>query len=185
MTDVGVSRMPDRAGSSVVPLVSSPASPLAGRLSNRVEPRVEASAGMALTAAGLLSLAFLGAGTSVTLVIVSPALLGPGSGLLLSPNTNTITRSVASSCHGTASGMVATKRMVGRMMSMGIAMLLPVLFVGRVTVGPDQHAPLLASIRASFVVFGALCAVGILFSLVRGRLHAAPTDVCRTGKDAA
>jgi hypothetical protein len=74
-------------------------------------------------------------------------------------------------CYGIAAGTVATMRMVGQMFSMGIAMLLLAVFVGRVELGPAQAGALLSSMRVAFGIFALLCLGGVFASLARGRLH--------------
>ncbi len=158
------------------PAVQAAVSPLAGRLSDRVEPRIVASVGMGLTVVGLVSFAFLGAGTPLGLIVAGLVLLGAGFGLFSSPNTNAIMGSVESRSYGVAAGMVATMRMVGQMFSMGIAMLLLAVCVGRVRIAPGQHAGLLPAMRVAFVVFAALCLGGVFASLARGKLHETAKD---------
>ena len=67
-------------------------------------------------------------------------------------------------------------RMVGQMFSMGIAMLLLALFVGRVELGPAQAGALLASMKVAFGVFALLCLGGVFASLARGKLHGRMKD---------
>ncbi|MBM3331689.1 MFS transporter [candidate division WOR-3 bacterium] len=153
------------------PVVQAAISPLAGRLSDRVEPRIVASVGMGLTVVGLVFFVFLGSRTPLGLVVAGLVLLGAGFGLFSSPNMNAIMGCVEWRYYGTASGMVATMRMVGQMFSMGIAMLLLALFVGRVQITPNQHAGLLPAMRIAFGVFAALCLGGVFASLARGKLH--------------
>jgi EmrB/QacA subfamily drug resistance transporter len=153
------------------PVVQAAVSPLAGRVSDRVEPRIVASIGMGLTAMGLVSFVFVGDGTPVSLIVAGQALLGVGFGLFSSPNTNAIMGSVERRRFGTASGMVATMRMLGQMFSMGVAMLLLAVFVGRVQIAPDQHDRMLVVMRTAFAVFALLCLGGVFASLARGRLY--------------
>jgi MFS family permease len=153
------------------PAVQAVVSPLAGRLSDKVEPRIVASIGMGLTVAGLVWLVFLGSGTPVGLIVAGLVLIGAGFGLFSSPNVNAIMGCVERRCYGIAAGTVATMRMVGQMFSMGIAMLLLAVFVGRVELGPAQAGALLSSMKAAFAVFAVLCLGGVFASLARGRLH--------------
>lgn len=158
------------------PAVQAAVSPLAGRLSDKVEPRIVASIGMGLTVVGLVSFSFLGSGTPLGLIVAGLVLFGVGFGLFSSPNTNAIMGSVEPRSYGIAAGMVATMRMVGQMFSMGIAMLLLALFVGRVQITSAQHAGLLPAMRVAFVVFAALCLGGVFASLARGKLHGMEKD---------
>jgi MFS family permease len=153
------------------PVVQAAISPLAGRLSDKVEPRIVASIGMGLTVVGLVSFVFLSSRTPLGLIVAGLVLLGAGFGLFSSPNTNAIMGCVERRCYGIAAGTVATMRMVGQMFSMGIAMLLLALFVGRVQITPAQNAGLLASMRVAFGIFALLCFGGVFASLARGKLH--------------
>jgi MFS family permease len=153
------------------PAVQAAVSPLAGRLSDRVEPRIVASIGMGLTVVGLVSFAFLGNVTPFGLIVTGQVLLGAGFGLFSSPNVSAIIGCVERRCYGIAAGTVATMRMVGQMFSMGIAMLLLALFVGRVQITPNQHAGLLPAMKAAFAVFAVLCLGGVFASLARGNVR--------------
>jgi len=53
-------------------------------------------------------------------------------------------------------------------MSIGIATLVFSLFIGRVQLTPDQYPALLESIQLCFVVFTALCFIGVFVSWWRG-----------------
>jgi EmrB/QacA subfamily drug resistance transporter len=68
---------PQYAGVILVsqPVVQAIFSPIAGRLSDRIEPRILASAGMALTVVGLSMLTFLSAETSLAFIIGSLVLI--------------------------------------------------------------------------------------------------------------
>jgi EmrB/QacA subfamily drug resistance transporter len=154
------------------PIVQAVFSSPAGRLSDRIEPGRIASLGMGLTATGLLALAFLGADTPLFVLIAVLALLGFGFALFSSPNTNAIMSAVEKRYYGVASGTLGTMRLVGQMLSMGIAMMILAVFVGRVAITPDAYPALLTSIRVGFSIFSVLCIFGIYFSLVRGKLRA-------------
>jgi MFS family permease len=131
---------------------------------------------MGLTVVGLVSFAFLGNVTPFGLIVTGQVLLGAGFGLFSSPNVSAIIGCVERRCYGIAAGTVATMRMVGQMFSMGIAMLLLALFVGRVQLTPNQHAGLLPAMKAAFVVFAVLCLGGVFASLARGKLHGMVKD---------
>jgi len=60
------------------PVVQALFSPLAGKLSDRIDPGRVASAGMALTVAGLLLLTFLNASTTIPYILGCLVLLGAG-----------------------------------------------------------------------------------------------------------
>ncbi|MDI3531314.1 MAG: hypothetical protein PWP60_1163 [Candidatus Atribacteria bacterium] len=164
---------PQGAGLILVaqPAVMAIFSPFAGRISDRVEPRVVASMGMAFTALGLFLFAFLGNATDLTFIVASLLLLGFGFALFSSPNTNAIMSSVEKKFYGVASATLATMRLVGQMLSMGIAMLIFAVFMGRVQITPERYPLFLTSVKVAFMVFASLCVLGIFASLARGNLH--------------
>jgi EmrB/QacA subfamily drug resistance transporter len=153
------------------PVVMAALSPFAGKLSDRVEPRIVASTGMALTSVGLVFLAFLSETTPTALIIGSLIVLGAGFALFSSPNTNAVMSSVSAAHYGTASAFSGTMRLVGQVFSMGIVTLAISLKMGTAALGPEQHESLLAVDRIVFVLFAVLCAGGTLASLVRGNVH--------------
>lgn len=153
------------------PVVQALFSPAAGRLSDRVEPQVLASLGMALSAGGLVMLIFLADGTSLAYVVASLVVLGFGFALFSSPNTNAVMSSVENRYYGVASATLATMRQVGMMLSMGIAMLLFAVYIGRVQIAPEYYDAFLTSVRVAFIIFACLCLGGIFASLARGRMQ--------------
>ena len=70
-----------------------------------------------------------------------------------------------------ASGTAGTMRLVGQMLSMGIALLLFALYIGRVEITPEAYPAFLASLKTAFAIFAALCVGGIFASLARGRIR--------------
>ena len=164
---------PQYAGSILIaqPLVMALISPLAGRLSDRIEPRLIATAGMMITAMGLFFLVFIGAETSKLLIVLTLAFLGFGFAMFSSPNMNAIMGAVDKRYLGIASGTVATMRLLGQMASMAVAMVVFAVFIGREPISPSNYSLFLKSVQVSFLIFAALCTVGILFSFMRGELR--------------
>ncbi len=157
-------------------LVTQPAimalfSPLAGRISDRTEPRIVASAGMGFTAAGLLVLAFLQEDWPLSFVVAALLVLGFGYAFFSSPNMNAIMSSVERRNYGLASGSVGTMRLLGQMLSMGTATLIFAVVIGRVEITPAHHVVLVKSLHYAFFIFSGLCVVGILLLLARGELR--------------
>ena len=164
---------PQYAGSILVaqPVIMAIFSPLSGRLSDRIEPRLIASTGMMIIALGLFSLIFIDTQTSNMLIMITLAFLGFGFALFSSPNMNAIMSAVEKKYFGIASGTVATMRLLGQMASMAIAMVIFAIFIGREPITPTNYSEFLKSVRLSFLIFSLLCAIGILFSLMRGELR--------------
>ena len=153
------------------PIVQVVFSPFAGRLSDRMEPRIVASAGMGLCVIGLTVFSFLTLETSLGLILASLMLLGLGFALFSSPNANAIMSAVEPCYYGLASGMVSTMRLIGQMISLGIAMLTFSVIMGHVEIAPAQMDELMVSIKVAFGIFAGLCLMGMLFSLARGKMQ--------------
>jgi MFS family permease len=164
---------PEAAGTilMVQPVLQMICSPVAGRLSDTVEPREVATAGMALTVSGLVLLVFLSPETPLVYLVAALVLLGIGYGLFSSPNTNAIMSSVDRRYYGIASGMVATMRASGQLLSMAIAMVMFSVFLGTSAIVPGNYPALLSSVRVSFVVFAVLCGIGTAASFARGNVR--------------
>ena len=164
---------PQNAGLVLVsqPVMMAIFSPLAGRLSDRIEPRIVASAGMALTTAGLLPFIFLNERTPLEFIVASLVLLGFGFALFSSPNTNAVMSSVEHRFYGVASATLGTMRLTGQMLSMGIAMLILAVYVGKVQITPPYYALFLTSLKTAISVFAVLCFLGIFASLARGKVR--------------
>jgi len=163
---------PETAGLILIsaPVVQAVVSPAAGRLSDRVQPRILASVGMALAVVPLAVFAFLGYETPLALVVGSLCLLGFGFALFSSPNTNAVMSSVENRSYGVAAATLATMRQVGMTLSMGIAMMLFAVYIGRVQITAEHYDAFLRSERTAFIVFACLCFAGVFASLARGRV---------------
>jgi len=169
---------PERAGLILIaqPVMMAIFSPVAGSLSDRIEPRIIASIGMALTTAGLVMLVFVSGDISLSYILASLVVLGLGFGFFSSPNTNAVMGSVDRKSYGVASGMLGTMRLTGQTLSMGIALLLFALYMGRVQISPEYYPLFLKSMRTAFIISGALCFGGIFASIARGKTHKAGSD---------
>jgi len=145
---------------------------MTGKLSDRIEPRIVASAGMATCTIGLVLFAMLSPETPLWLVVASLMFLGIGIAFFVSPNTNAIMSSVEKSDYAMASSMVSTMRMIGGVLGLSIANLIFTYFMGHTEIpetGP--YDLLMKSIQVTFTVMAVLCFFGMCLSLARGNLH--------------
>ncbi len=152
------------------PIIMAIVSPLAGRLSDRIEPRLLATTGMAITSLGLLLLAFVQS-MNIPALISTLVILGIGFGLFSSPNSNAVMSAVNSKYYGIASGSLGTMRLLGQMFSMGIIMVILSLYVGREPLTEHNYPYFMQSIQIAFFLFFGLCVIGIFASNARGDLH--------------
>ena len=164
---------PQTAGTVLMaqPVVMAVLSPLAGKLSDTIEPRLIASSGMTLTALGLFTFIFIDPGTAAGWILVNLGILGFGFALFSSPNMSAIMGAVEKKYYGIASGTVATMRLLGQMLSMAIVTVIFAVVIGRAPIAPENYARFLDGVRICFGIFSGLCGVGILFSLLRGKIR--------------
>lgn len=153
------------------PLVTAVMSPLVGRLSDRLEPRLLASAGVLVTALGLLALGAIGHASSLTRITACLALTGLGFSLFASTNANAIMSSIAAGQQGSASSAVATMRVLGQLCSMGLVAMAFSLTMGAAQITPETYPQLERALSLSFRLAAILCVPCIFFSLARGRLR--------------
>ncbi len=153
------------------PAVQALFSPLAGRLSDRFEPRIIASLGMALNVLGLIPLMFIQSDTGISYIVLCLIVLGVGFALFSSPNVNATMSSVENKYYGIASATLSTMRLVGQMFSMGITMLVFAVILGNAPLAQAGNPLLLKSTQIIFLILGILCCAGIFASLARGKVR--------------
>ncbi len=160
-------------------------SPVAGRISDRIQPRWVASGGMTLCTIGLLAFSFLVADTPYWYVVVGLVLLGLGYAFFSTPNQSSIMGSVDRKYVGIAGASVGTMRLVGQAISIALATMVLGIVVGPHTIGPADYPNLLTAIRIIFGITTALCAVAVAASLARGSMppHEKPVQITGPAAD--
>ena len=114
-----------RAGLVVLPVTIGIllASPVTGALSNRLPARILSTAGLALSAIGLILLVFgLRPHLLFTLNAIGMGLVGFGSGIFLTPNTRSIMLSVPQERRGFANGLRSMLQNMGQVFSTAISL---------------------------------------------------------------
>lgn len=149
-------------------------SPIAGKLSDIIEPRIIASIGMGMNSIGLALISFFHEGTEVWVMVAVLAFLGFGFALFSSPNTNAIMSSVEKRNYGIASASVGTMRLVGQVLSLGVATMFIATYVGSTEMSSELAPEFMKAFQPGFITFAILCFVGVFASLSRGRLR--PVD---------
>jgi EmrB/QacA subfamily drug resistance transporter len=168
---------PQGAGSVLVsmPIMMALLSPYAGKLSDRLESRVVASIGMGITVVALAILSFVSLDTPLWFIVAALALNGIGFAFFSSPNTNAVMSSIDKKYYGVGSATQATMRLTGQMFSMGLAMLILAVIVGKVEITPEHYAAFVTSTKTAFVLFASMCFVGVFVSLARGNMRGSDT----------
>jgi EmrB/QacA subfamily drug resistance transporter len=164
---------PENAGLVLIsqPIVQALFSPFSGKLSDRIEPRIVASIGMALTGFGLFMLTVLSEQTTLGFIVASLALLGFGIALFSVPNANAVMSSVENRFYGVAAGTLSTMRMTGMVFSMGIALLIFAIYIGKAQITTEYYSLFLRCAKLAFTLFTVLCFGGIFASFARGNVR--------------
>jgi EmrB/QacA subfamily drug resistance transporter len=152
------------------PVMMAIFSPVAGRLSDRIQPRYLTSLGMTMCTLGLAVFAFLSQTTPVWIIVGLLTWVGLGFAFFSSPNMNTIMSSVKRSQLGLASGSAATMRVIGQITSMTIATLFFAGMLGQQTFDSLPDDLFLKAVKWSFFCFSAISVAGIYFSCNRGKI---------------
>jgi MFS family permease len=153
---------------SIQPVTMAIFSVVFGGMSDKIEPRILSSIGILLTFIALAILSNLTSASSLVAFVLALILAGLGFGLFASPNTNAIMSSVDKSDYGTASGAVATTRMLGQLTSMVLVAFLMSLVIGDQFIGASSLPLLEKLIKLSFGCAAVICIPGIILSLSRG-----------------
>lgn len=163
---------PSRAGliMMAVPLTILWAAPVGGWLSDRLGPRVPATAGLILVTATVMLMALLSDGASPLTMIGVLGLYGLGAGLFQSPNNSGVLGAAPQERLGTASGTLATMRQLGQVAGIGIA---STVWVTRQQAYLAAGLPGLvaqgAGFRDAFLVLAVAGLLAVVASAVRGR----------------
>lgn len=150
------------------PVVMAALSPKAGALSDRIQPGLVASVGMAITSSGLWGMSFLAADTPMWIVGLLLMWIGLGFALFSSPNNNAIMGAVEKKYYGTASSLLATMRLMGQSASMAVVTMIIAMCQVQSLAG-DDNVQLLGAIQAAFRVFGGISLAAVFMSLVRNK----------------
>ena len=161
-------------------IVMAVASPFAGRLSDRIKPQIVASTGMALASIALFLFTFLNDDSTLGFIVITLIILGLRTALFSSPNMNIIMGSVEKRFYGLASGSAGTMRVLGMMISMGIATLIFAILIGRVQITVEYYPAFIKSAEVAFIISSAFCFVGIFASLVKGKVEKGASQIPST-----
>jgi MFS family permease len=163
---------PDRAGLVLITasVLMAVFTPISGRVSDKIEPRLVASVGMSLNCIALFLLVFINAGTPIWYIIIALAINGLGIGIFSSPNTNAIMGAVERKSLGVAAGTLGTMRTAGMMVSMSIVMILFSLYIGEAEIVPKYYPEFLTSARTGFIILTAFSVLGLLSQLAARRV---------------
>lgn len=153
--------------------------PISGRLSDFVGSRLLAPLGLGISAIGLLGLSTVDQFTPYWLLSLYMVLMGGGSGLFASPNTNAIMSSVVPGMRGAAAGILSMLNNTGQMLSIAIvfplalaavpvaAMMQVFIYGGGMNQFPTALALFLHGLHLAFLVSFALSVVAMIVAALR------------------
>src|SRR6266568_3090625 len=104
-----------------LPLTIAVLAPFSGALADRIGTRWLAAGGLALACLGLLLISQLDAHSSVWDIVWRLIVIGAGQAMFQSPNNSALLGAVPRSRQGSASGFLATGRVVGQSLSVALA----------------------------------------------------------------
>jgi MFS family permease len=152
------------------PLFQAMITPMAGRLSDRMDPGILASGGLMVILLGLLIIAiFIGPDVPLWVMIVAMCLCGAGFALFSAPNSNAILSSAPPGGMGQASGVISVTRLTGQISSAALTTLVFSLVIGSGEISPDKHPLFIKAAKVLFWIFVPLCVAAIFASRARGK----------------
>ena len=162
----------------VQPVTMAIFSPLSGWLSDKIEPRIVASIGMATVSASIYALSRLGAAAEWWDIAVRLMVLGTGHAFFSPPNTNATMSSVTKRQYGVGAAILSTMRFTGQAISLAIATSILSAQIRGIVVsghsGPQIPAEaFMKGMKIALVILSGICAAGVFTSLVRGRIRSA------------
>ncbi|MDP5033039.1 MFS transporter [Paraglaciecola sp.] len=143
--------------------------PFAGRLADKIQPRMIATSGCLVVAMGFLALSQLSVTSSIAYISSALLLLGVGFGLFSTPNNNAIMGAVSRNELGVASSSMNLSRTIGNLFGMSLVNLMFHHFLGDSTLSPDTNDALMSTISMAFNMSLSFVIVAMLVSSLRGR----------------
>ena len=150
----------------LTPLGTAVMSPLAGRITDRVGPRLPITLGLAAEAAGLFLIGRLDAASSWPVVGAALALVGLGLGLFQVPNLAQVMRAFPPARQGAAGGLAFMSRTLG--------VVAGVQASATVFGALERELGWSAAFTAAFAVAGVVCTFAAALALVSLRPVPAP-----------
>jgi EmrB/QacA subfamily drug resistance transporter len=162
-----------------LPFMIALVAPVSGRIADRTaSTRWLAAAGLLIACVGLVLLGLLKASSSVADIVLRLLLVGFGQGLFQAPNNSALLGSAPPEQRGSASGFLATGRVIGQSMSVALAGAVFAGLGGAVAGSALQlrqgalaglQSIFLTGFRAALFVSAGIALIGVFSSLVRGK----------------
>jgi EmrB/QacA subfamily drug resistance transporter len=159
------------------PFLMAIVAPISGHLSDRIQPRLLASIGLAVMAGAMLVLSGVTKDTALQTIVLILVVLGAGYGLFSSPNTSAVMGSVSKEALGVGSGTLSTMRFLGQSLSLvlvtfilasSISSGVPLVGRGPLNVSVQEF---LYGFRITLQTCAIIAAGAVAISLGRGHNH--------------
>jgi len=157
------------------PLIQAIITPIAGKLSDHMDPKILVTLGMSLTVVGLVTLSCVGFFSTAVfwLITLSQIIIGTGSAFFAAPNTLAIMNSVSKDEYSVASGIVSVVRQYGMLISTAICMASISIFIGGTAfLEPSVYQGFTHAFQVAMLICAVLGIIGIFFSWFRGPIMA-------------
>jgi EmrB/QacA subfamily drug resistance transporter len=166
-----------------LPLTIAALAPFTGALADRIGTRWLAAGGLLIACIGLVFISQLNAHSSVGDIIWRLVLIGVGQAMFQSPNNSALMGAAPRAQQGSASGFLATGRVVGQSISVALAGAIFASLGGAaagsilVTYGQALTVAQVTALQqtftnafhTAFIVCASIAAIGVFTSLVRGK----------------
>jgi EmrB/QacA subfamily drug resistance transporter len=143
--------------------------PVAGRLSDSVQPRILCTLGCLCCAAGFALLSRVDFDTPTSYIVTSQFIMGIGFGLFSTPNNNAVMSAVHSRDIGVASATVNLARVSGNLVGISLVNLLVQQLLGDRAIEADHYPALLTTVNVAMTFSLGLALVASVVSASRGR----------------
>lgn len=153
----------------IQPLMQAIFSPIAGRLSDKIETRKLVSGGVLFVIIGIIPLIFLDSNYPIHLIAISFGFIGLGTAFFSSPNIRAIMSSVPKSSLGIAAGLEGTMRTIGQTLSFGVLTVVFAVIIGDVDILPVYYPQFITSARVICITFLTISFISLVFSILRGK----------------
>ncbi|MEZ5535864.1 MAG: MFS transporter [Thiolinea sp.] len=148
-------------------VVQAVLAPLAGRLSDRYQPRILTFSGCIASLVGVAVLLMLNDQSPLYVYGIVLALFGVGFGLFSTPNTSAAMASVSEQRLGIASALLNMGRLMGQMLGTAVVTLLLAWFIGQQKITPDLYGALLNTLLGCAAVSLLFLALASWFSMIK------------------
>lgn len=145
--------------------------PLAGKLSDKFQPRIIATSGCFIVGIGFVVLNQIDASSEASYIGISLALIGVGFGLFSTPNNNAIMGAVNEHEVGVASASMNLSRTIGNLVGMSLVNLMMHHYLGDAKLSATQNNGLMQTISLALIMSLSFVVVATILSAMRGKQY--------------